>query len=79
MACFIMPTYVYRRDDGTSFEYHQSITDDPLKECPETGQSVERVITRSPAVVQGRDTQSTRSENGASGSPPLCCGPSCGL
>lgn len=32
-----MPTYVYRRDDGTTFEMQQQITDDPIDECPETG------------------------------------------
>jgi len=40
-----MPTYDYRRADGTVFEIVQSIKDDPLTECPTTGQSVERMIT----------------------------------
>lgn len=40
-----MPTYVYRREDGTLFEVFQRITDEPLTEDPETGQPVERVIT----------------------------------
>jgi putative FmdB family regulatory protein len=40
-----MPTYVYRREDGSLFEVFQSITDDPLTEDPETGQKVQRVIT----------------------------------
>lgn len=40
-----MPTYEYRREDGTTFEVFQKITDDPLEECPETGQPVERVIS----------------------------------
>jgi putative FmdB family regulatory protein len=39
-----MPTYTYRREDGTTFEVDQAITDDPLEECPETEQPVERVI-----------------------------------
>jgi putative FmdB family regulatory protein len=39
-----MPTYVYRREDGTTFEVFQRISDDPLKVDPETGQAVERVI-----------------------------------
>ena len=39
-----MPTYVYRREDGTTFEVFQRISDDPLKTDPETGQPVERVI-----------------------------------
>jgi putative FmdB family regulatory protein len=40
-----MPTYVYRREDGSLFEVFQNITDDPLTEDPETGQKVQRVIT----------------------------------
>ena len=40
-----MPTYVYRREDGTTFEIVQRITDDALTEDPETGQRVERVIS----------------------------------
>ncbi|GAB5535639.1 MAG: hypothetical protein Rubg2KO_18880 [Rubricoccaceae bacterium] len=40
-----MPTYVYRRADGTTFEHFQRITDDALTEDPETGQPVTRVIS----------------------------------
>jgi putative FmdB family regulatory protein len=40
-----MPTYVYRRADGTRFEVFQRITDAPLTADPETGQPVERVIS----------------------------------
>lgn len=40
-----MPTYVYRRADGTTFELFQRITDDPLTADPETGQPVARVIS----------------------------------
>lgn len=46
-----MPTYVYRREDGTKFEIKQRITDDPLKECPETGQPVERIIAGSAGLI----------------------------
>ena len=40
-----MPTYVYRRADGTTFEHFQRITDDALTEDPETGLPVSRVIS----------------------------------
>ncbi|NNF57263.1 MAG: zinc ribbon domain-containing protein [Rhodothermaceae bacterium] len=40
-----MPTYVYRRNDGTTFEVFQRISDEPLQVDPETGQAVERVIS----------------------------------
>ncbi len=46
-----MPTYVYRREDGTKFEIKQSITDDPLETCPETGQSVTRIISGSAGLI----------------------------
>jgi len=40
-----MPTYVYRRPDGTTFEAFQKISDAPLTEDPETGEPVRRVIS----------------------------------
>ncbi len=40
-----MPTYDYKRADGTVFETFQSITAEPLTECPTTGQPVKRVIS----------------------------------
>lgn len=46
-----MPTYVYRREDGTTFEVKQRITDDPLETCPETGQSVSRLITGNTGLI----------------------------
>lgn len=46
-----MPTYVYRREDGSTFEVQQRITEDPLETCPDTGQDVERIITDQPGVI----------------------------
>ena len=40
-----MPTYVYRRPDGTVFEVFQKISDAALTEDPETGVPVQRVIS----------------------------------
>ena len=73
-----MPTYVYRREDGTTFETKQRITEDPLEECPETGQPVERIITGSPGILTDSSPESgtERSEPAQS---PTCCGPLCGL
>ena len=48
-----MPTYVYRREDGSTFEVEQRITEDPLKVCPDTGQKVERVITGAGLIFKG--------------------------
>ncbi|HLR76725.1 MAG TPA: FmdB family zinc ribbon protein [Balneolaceae bacterium] len=50
-----MPTYEYRREDGSVFEIHQSINDEPLKKCPETGQKVKRIISGGGGVVYKGD------------------------
>lgn len=73
-----MPTYAYRRDDGTTFEIQQRISDAPLEECPETGQSVERIITGSPGIIT--DSNASASNDSARASQnPTCAGPLCGL
>ncbi len=46
-----MPTYEYKREDGTTFEIKQSINDEALEKCPETGQKVKRVISGGGGVV----------------------------
>ena len=50
-----MPTYVYKREDGTTFEMMQGINDKPLKTDPETGQKVKRVISGGAGVVYKGD------------------------
>ena len=39
-----MPVYVYRREDGSTFELAQRITEESLVSCPTSGQKVERVL-----------------------------------
>jgi len=39
-----VPVYVYRRQDGSTFEIEQRITADGLVRYPTTGQKVERVL-----------------------------------
>lgn len=46
-----MPTYQYKREDGSIFEVFQSMNDAALTHCPETGQAVQRVITGGGGVV----------------------------
>lgn len=46
-----MPTYEYKREDGSTFEITQSINDDPLEICPTTGQKVKRIISGGGGVV----------------------------
>lgn len=50
-----MPTYKYKREDGSTFEIRQSINEDALEECPETGQKVKRVISGGGGVVYKGD------------------------
>ena len=46
-----MPTYQYKREDGTVFEVLQKINEEPLTTCPETGQEVSRIITGGAGVI----------------------------
>jgi len=71
-----MPTYVYRREDGTSFEIQQRITEDPLETCPTTGQPGTRVITGSTAIIfKGSGFYITDYErSGSNGASPASTG-----
>lgn len=46
-----MPTYEYRREDGSIFEHNQSIKDDALTVCPTTGQKVTRIISGGTGLI----------------------------
>jgi len=46
-----MPTYEYKREDGTTFEVFQPMSDDALKTCPDTGQPVKRIISGGTGLV----------------------------
>ena len=48
-----MPTYVYRREDGSTFETQQRITEPALETCPTTGQKVKRVISSAGVIFKG--------------------------
>lgn len=48
-----MPTYTYRREDGTTFDIRQKFLDDPLEVDPETGQRVTRVIHSAGVIFKG--------------------------
>lgn len=67
-----MPTYKYKREDGTTFEVRQGINDDALEKCPETGQKVKRVISGGGGVVYKGDgfyvTDYKNKENGEASS-----------
>jgi len=48
-----MPVYLYRREDGTTFEYKQKFLDDPLTVDPDTGQKVVRVVQPTGIIFKG--------------------------
>jgi len=50
-----MPTYEYKREDGTTFEVFQGIKEEALTTCPDTGQKVKRVISGGGGVVYKGD------------------------
>ena len=54
-----VPVYVYRRQDGSTFELEQRITEDRLVSCPTTGQTVERVLQPFTARYKGTGFYST--------------------
>jgi putative FmdB family regulatory protein len=48
-----VPTYVYRRPDGSTFELRQSINDAPLDRCPDTDAPVRRVVQAAAVKFNG--------------------------
>lgn len=50
-----MPTYEYKREDGSTFEIIQKMSDQPLTTCPDTGQKVRRIISGGGGVVYKGD------------------------
>lgn len=62
-----MPTYQYRcKKCGHEFEKIQRMSDEPLKECPQCGSRVQRVLGRVGIVFKGSGFYVTdnRSSNG---------------
>jgi len=78
-----MPTYVYRREDGSTFEIQQRITEDALELCLETGQKVKRVISANTGFIfkgsgfystdYARNNGSNGSTNGKQKAPDKAC------
>jgi putative FmdB family regulatory protein len=63
-----MPTYQYKREDGTIFEVIQNMSDNALTHCPETGLSAKRMITGGSGVVyKGSGWYVTDYKNGLAG------------
>ena len=65
-----MPTYEYKREDGSTFEISQKMSESPLTTCPTTGQSVKRIISGGGGVVyKGEGWYVTDYKNGDSSKP----------
>lgn len=58
-----MPTYTYRREDGTTFDIRQKFLDDALEVDPETGQKVTRVIHSAGVIFKGSGYYVTDNRN----------------
>jgi putative FmdB family regulatory protein len=63
-----MPTYDYRCDEcGEEFEVWQSITDDPLTECPRCGGHIRKVMSPAGIVLKGSGFYKTDSRRARTG------------
>jgi len=76
-----MPTYEYEcTKSGKHFERMQSMSDEPLKKCPECGGPVRRLITAGAGVIfKGKGFYATDSGKSTSRFPSCgrdrpCCG-----
>jgi len=76
-----MPTYEYEcTDTGKRFEKMQSMSDEPLKVCPECGGPVRRLIGGGAALIfKGKGFYATDYGKGAARRPSCgrdrpCCG-----
>jgi len=64
-----MPIYVYECDNKHRFEKWQSMKDDALKDCPECGASVRRILQPAGIIFKGSGwyiTDSRKSDSGSS-------------
>ena len=71
-----MPTYEYLCEScGYKFEKFQKMTDGPLKECPECGKVVKRLIGTGMGIIfKGKGFYATDYKNNNSSSDRTCCG-----
>ena len=73
-----MPTYEYEcQECGHRFEEFQSMTDEPLKTCPECGGAVQRLLGAGAAVIfKGSGFYATdyRPPQARCGRENPCCG-----
>ena len=60
-----MPMYMYRREDGTTFDIQQKFLDDPLTVDPTTGQKVVRVVQAAGIIFKGSGFYVNDSKSGS--------------
>jgi putative FmdB family regulatory protein len=63
-----MPVYTYRREDGTTFDFKQKFSDEPLTVDPETGQKVVRMVQATGVIFKGSGFYVTDNKGTRSGS-----------
>ncbi|CAG0953806.1 hypothetical protein ANRL2_00309 [Anaerolineae bacterium] len=63
-----MPVYTYRREDGTTFDYRQKFSDDPLTVDPESGQHVVRIVQAAGVIFKGSGFYVNDSKNASKSS-----------
>lgn len=70
-----MPTYEYEcRSCGRRFEAFQKMADAPLRECPECGGRVDRVIGAGVGILKGGRSRDRASRNTSCDRTSPCCG-----
>jgi putative FmdB family regulatory protein len=65
-----MPVYTYRREDGTTFDYRQKFSDEPLASDPATGQRVTRVVQAAGVIFKGSGFYVTDTKGAAKSAAP---------
>lgn len=66
-----MPVYTYRREDGTTFDYRQKFTDEPLRADPNTGQRVTRVVQAAGVIFKGSGFYVTDTKGASKSAAPV--------
>lgn len=80
-----MPTYEYKREDGSTFTIQQKMSEDALHACPTTGQKVERIISGGGGVIYKgsgwyvKDYKNSPAPAESTSAAPACAGGACGI